>query len=277
MDYEQQLQKSVKLQNEFYPLVKKLMQPALAALGVNYFWYTRLLEGQFHISIGIQAPLVKLYRERHTEDLFFRNQQILAQKQTTVIWDLHKPAALTDDMLDQIGLKHGVCVFRRRKHYVDTWYIASSQENSNLYQLYLDNSAAIYRLIGYFQEKVVPQLPMKNKDFLLPYMDGSTLKLPPLAGKDEKSKMTDFYDATKLKKFTLHRGNEEFHLTLREIQCVHRLALGETSKEIAQALQLSYRTVEYYLGEIRNKTGCRDRSELVNLYRMNDLSLWFEQ
>ncbi len=276
MDLETQLQKAVQLQTTFAPKVKKLIHPALQALGLDYFWFVRLLEGSFHLSIGVQPPLVDLYRERKTEDLFYRNKNILMQKQTTVIWDLHEKNTLTKDMLDRIGLKHGMCIFRRKRDYVDIFYIASRTSSLSLYELYLNDTADILRLIGYFQQQILPVLPMNNRDFLLPYMDGHQLKLPPLQT-DKKKQASNFYDATQMKKFTLHANCKEVSLTLREVQCVHRLAKGETSKEIGEGLGLSYRTVEHYIAGIRNKTNTLDKTALVNLYRKNDVALWFDE
>lgn len=272
---EAQLQKAVLLQTQFAPQVQELLQPALTALGLDYFWYVRLFEGEFHISIGIESPLVALYYKRRTEDLYFNTPSILSQKQTTVIWDLHERTILTEDMTDKIGLKNGMCIFRRQKSYVDIWYVASRNHNSNLYQLYLNNTNAIYRLIGFFQERVLPILPMKDPKFLLPYMDGCSLIFPPMEPGGKNPILMDFYDATAVKKFTLHAQNGEINLTLREIQCLHRLSKGETSKDIAAALGLSFRTVEHYLEGLRNKTGCIDKTQLITMYQKNDVSLWF--
>src|SRR5262245_60078808 len=99
MDYEKQLAKAVRLQTELAPKVKKLLASVLNALGLDYFWFVRLLEGDFHISVGVQPPLIEIYRNRKTEDLYFRNENILIQKQTTVFWDLHEKESLTKDML----------------------------------------------------------------------------------------------------------------------------------------------------------------------------------
>jgi DNA-binding CsgD family transcriptional regulator len=275
-DQEQQLNRAVALQTKWAPYVREKLLPALAALNLDYFWYVRLLPGAFHLSIGIQPPMVDIYLKRKTAELYFNNLQILVQKQTTVLWDLQVPNKLTSDMNDKLGLRNGLCLFRRRKDYIEVWYLASTKSNADLYQLYLNNTSAIFRLVSFFQEEVLPQLPIKDKDFLLPYMDGTTLILPPLARKASHPKMTDFYDATTMKKFTLHGNNSDFQLTLRELQCVHRLAQGETCKEIAKNIGLSYRTVEHYIEDARHKSGCADKSELAAMYRKNDIAIWFE-
>ena len=278
MDYENQLTKAVDIQTRLAPMVKKMLTPALNALALDYFWFVRLLPGRFHISVGVQPPLVELYRKRKTPDLYFKNPAILLQKQTTVFWDLHEEAILTDDMLNKVGLKQGICVFRRKDDFVDVFYIATTQKDGpNIYGIYLNNPTLIFRLIGFFQEKILPALPMENKDFLLPYMDGCVLKLPPVPSADHAQEMSDFFDATQLKKFTLHKGDQEFSLSLRELQCLHHLSQGDSSKDIALALGLSFRTVEHYLLNIRNKTDCRDKAELIALYRKNDVAKWFDE
>jgi DNA-binding CsgD family transcriptional regulator len=54
-----------------------------------------------------------------------------------------------------------------------------------------------------------------------------------------------------------------FHLSRRELQCMLHLLRGKTSKEIANALQLSKRTIDFYLDNIKNKFGCQNKAELI--------------
>jgi DNA-binding CsgD family transcriptional regulator len=64
----------------------------------------------------------------------------------------------------------------------------------------------------------------------------------------------------------IHENNpvsQPIQLSPREISCIHYLLKGKTAKEIANHLNLSYRTIEYYLENIRNKTGCRNKYELI--------------
>ena len=51
-------------------------------------------------------------------------------------------------------------------------------------------------------------------------------------------------------------------LSLRETQCLDRLALGKTAKEIAADIGLSHRTVEHYLENIRHKLGVENKHQL---------------
>ena len=52
-------------------------------------------------------------------------------------------------------------------------------------------------------------------------------------------------------------------LTYREQQCLKGLLKNETAKETAKTLGLSFRTVESYLENIKNKLECQDKRELL--------------
>ncbi|MBX3563599.1 MAG: autoinducer binding domain-containing protein [Sphingomonas sp.] len=55
------------------------------------------------------------------------------------------------------------------------------------------------------------------------------------------------------------------HLATREIQCLRRLALGETDKQVARALGISPDTVRQYVKTARKSYRARTRAELIAL------------
>ncbi len=52
-------------------------------------------------------------------------------------------------------------------------------------------------------------------------------------------------------------------LSARQIECLTRIAAGETSAEIALALGVSRRTVDEYVGAACTRLGVRSRSQAV--------------
>ncbi|MDF1654918.1 MAG: helix-turn-helix transcriptional regulator [Coxiellaceae bacterium] len=55
----------------------------------------------------------------------------------------------------------------------------------------------------------------------------------------------------------------DVYLTCREAHCGFLLLKGMTFKAIASQLQISWRTVEYYVNNIKTKLHCRLRTEVV--------------
>lgn len=56
------------------------------------------------------------------------------------------------------------------------------------------------------------------------------------------------------------------HLSGKQADCLVLLADGKTSKEIADKMNLSYRTVEDYIAKITEILGCTSSKELIALY-----------
>lgn len=62
----------------------------------------------------------------------------------------------------------------------------------------------------------------------------------------------------------------QINLTNRELDCANLLAKGFTAKMIAIQLNLSYRTIEEYINNLKHKTGKHTKAELVNYFNQ-----WF--
>lgn len=56
---------------------------------------------------------------------------------------------------------------------------------------------------------------------------------------------------------------DDFGLSVRESEVLFFLIRGKTAKEIARAINLSFRTVEKHLDRIKTKMHCRTRSQLI--------------
>lgn len=69
----------------------------------------------------------------------------------------------------------------------------------------------------------------------------------------------------KQKKIYLYNVKTESNTLLapREVECIIYILRGKTSKQIARILELSHRTVEFYIGRLKNKLDCHTKSELI--------------
>jgi DNA-binding CsgD family transcriptional regulator len=85
-------------------------------------------------------------------------------------------------------------------------------------------------------------------------------------------KIEAFYQNTALTKKSLNVGDKLITLSKREAECLEGLALGKSMKEIGKLLDLSPRTIEFYLNNIKDKTGIRSKEEIiVNFIKKNQV------
>lgn len=68
-----------------------------------------------------------------------------------------------------------------------------------------------------------------------------------------------------LNHYYTHVNHNPFKLSVRELESLFFLLRGKSAKHIAKALQLSKRTIESYVEQIKNKFGCHTKTELLYL------------
>lgn len=85
----------------------------------------------------------------------------------------------------------------------------------------------------------------------------------------DKEVFENFYSKIDLKAESLPKAGPLNALTPREIQSIHYLVNGYTAKHIANALNLSHRTIECYIANIKAKLDCYTKSQLIQ--KLNEL------
>lgn len=72
-------------------------------------------------------------------------------------------------------------------------------------------------------------------------------------------------------KILLNYNHKKFHLTKREHECLKLVRQGKSAKQIGALLNISYRTVESHVDNIKSKFSCRTKLELISSAKFVDL------
>jgi len=73
----------------------------------------------------------------------------------------------------------------------------------------------------------------------------------------------DLYRDKKTSHYSIGKMKERINLSKRQNECLFFILRGKTTKEIANILNVSIRTIESHLEEIKIKFRCRTKSELI--------------
>ena len=76
----------------------------------------------------------------------------------------------------------------------------------------------------------------------------------------------------KIDKFLMDGPNGIVSLTKRESECIKLLGTGKSVKEVASVLSISPRTVEFYVNQVKEKTGCYSKSKLLKIIQSSSLN-----
>lgn len=72
-----------------------------------------------------------------------------------------------------------------------------------------------------------------------------------------------FPEIGSIRHYKMRPEHNPFNFSKREMECIFYLLRGKTTKQTSEILNLSKRTVDYYIENIKNKAGCRTKSELL--------------
>lgn len=87
----------------------------------------------------------------------------------------------------------------------------------------------------------------------------------------ERKKIPTKIDRT-LKNYYLSEPFHHIYFTQREAECLKLLAMGHTNRIVSIKLGLSERTVEFYIRNMREKTGTHSKQTLLDFMAKIDLN-----
>lgn len=180
-----------------------------------------------------------------------------------------KDCAILMPRLKKIGEKFNQNYGKNSLH-----IIAHDNDCQHLYALFfdLDENDFLQWVInnGEYLKDFIANYKNKSKDIILEAKaDENRIVLPTtinfLESKNLKSVKEGILQKTS---FTiLHKDLQvPVHLPKQQGRCLLMMAQGKTAKEIAQELQISFRTVEYYFDKTRKQLGCETNKKLIAEY-----------
>ncbi len=164
---------------------------------------------------------------------------------------------------EKFKLSYPIYLFERHIGYVDYFHFSSTPDNPHAINFYLNNMDLLESFKLYFKDKAEKLLQKANSHrILLP--EHMRLNFKGLTPNDEVSNNLNILkNRTKEinQRLQLHFNTK---LTPREIQSLCYLLRGRTALATAQALNISPKTVEFYIDSVKTKLNCLTRADLFD-------------
>lgn len=256
--------------------LKKICASLKEHFSLSFFDYSRNYYDGRHIYLSTHPEATDLLfsKDFHKTSLCFKHPA--KYEFDSILWDgcdaNYSGYAFGQIIIKLFDIAHGFTIVERSEKYTETFGFAGSFSNSDLNNLYYNNLSALKYFLLYFRENAEILLDNAGKEtFHSPYST-SLIDVPDdILIKTKKEQLNSFFANTKIKRIYLSGKFSEIFLTNKEMQCIPLLLEGCSYKQIARLLNISSRTVESRLGQLRGKLGCEKKHDLIDTLNHTDI------
>jgi DNA-binding CsgD family transcriptional regulator len=258
------------LVKKFEPEIKQICKPLFKISKINFFRFMRLYNDDSRIILSSDSSWIQYFFDKsYYKQAWFDNKPFHFYSSGKVLWDeknLREGNIVGIDAQLLFHQHHGATFIYRFSNFTEFYEFATFQENDAINNFYVNSTNLFERFIWYFKEKADKIIKeYNNQKIILPESNLNSIDL------EDNDEVNEFIKATIIKKFPFYKGTEEYHLSSREAECAYHLSMGKSIKEIANLVDLSPRTVEAYLNNIKAKLNVTCRSKLIDLFNENGL------
>jgi len=235
--------------------VQKICDPVLSSIGINYFNY------------------IKIYNQDCSRELLTNNADWIAHFYQNALYNsvgavdvehlLPKGYFLWSEMdikdpiylqgRDYFNIDHGITFVIKRNDVTYLYIFASSREQHAINNFYVANIDLLQHFIHYFNDKGHDLIKESEKHkIILP----SPQNIMPERVNNifiSEGIRNDFLNSAPVTRYFLFSESEDLYLTTKQAECAKLLANGASPKKIAKIMNISHRTVEGYVLDIKQK------------------------
>lgn len=245
----------------YHTKMKQICEPLQRFFGINYFTYHSITTD------GHWRPFVSRpdWADYFTENQLYLQDPFLCHPHSyqsgTVFWT---PYYQQDSNLqgflkvarDKFSMAHGFCIIERTAEGCEFFGFSAPPEHEQIYSIYLQDLPLLKEFCKYFKEEAAPILKLLEHD---------PIPLLPLKEHSFEATSSPFEQHHLSKALFLKyiRAQPLVKLSKRETECLSLYLDTQKMQDVADKLELSVRTIEFYLGNIKNKLNCWTKIELI--------------
>lgn len=172
------------------------------------------------------------------------------------------------------GIRHIFEIVYEYRNFVEVFEFGSFDANTAPIDYYFNHLPELNKFNLYFKEKAADIITQAEKERIFFRIN------------KQKPHITDHCDTTQSSDDTLHNQllpkrfyissrKQNLYLTRQQFSCIKYLAQGRSAKEIGNRLNVSNRTIEGYLEQLKTKIDAYNKSQLIDFYYATpELHIW---
>lgn len=170
--------------------------------------------------------------------------------------------------MHSFNLWNGLNIYNNHHDFIEYYYILSKPEIQQMNNFYINNLETLKKYTVYFKSKLADLIDLNDEQIL--FSVDKVIDIESIICKEVNDHIKKFIKEITLDKYILNLKSNKITLTSRQFECVLNFIEGLSMKEIGKKLNISHRTVEYYINIAKSKMGIRYKNELKYILKNID-------
>jgi DNA-binding CsgD family transcriptional regulator len=250
-----------------FPTIKDFCKPLNDFFGISLFTYFKIYPNdQKYITLCNDFDVTQEYCSQIDNDRIYFQQYLEnhTTKNKLILWP-KEPINLATQLVFNRGYWHGLNIITRYNNdCIEGYSFLSNKDNPEVSKVFERDYNTLEKFTKHFKATFM-NLITQATQHKAEYKNGFDLSLPKkIITSSLETKL--FLDTIGYNNNLVTIDNRNIRITPQEMECWKLLSQGYTIKGIASALFRAPKTVENHINNIRDKTECRSRDSLVDLY-----------
>ena len=246
--------------------LRLICEPLFTKTGISYFDYARVYYDGKSFILSTDLNYVNYFVNHEA----YKNTPPPLITPGQHLWQGYIDLDFLQDVRVEFNYDNGITIIKKNLTYEEIYNFASASKNRHVLNLYLNQFDLLDRFLSFFRDKAKKLIEDAIRK---PIVTINTDSFNQVSQFDHQYlDLYEFFNDNTIQPDDKPLSQNSFRFTKKESECLVHLIKGHSAKMIARDLNISYRTVEVHIDNLRKKTGSRNRVELLNKVRLKTLS-----
>lgn len=252
------LKKHISLQSNTDVL--EICRPWFEKYNLNHLNYIRVYQDNSVFYLCNNHGWLERYYQENYPSIGAFEQKPELRKLKSVLWaGLDKDDKILYDTREMFNVCHGITLIEKQKNYWEFYNIGTSNTDPSILNFFINHYDVLKQFAAEFKAKSHRLMKISQAQ-RIQLQNSNKLDLSSLFTSNNITNATQQHDLRKL-------------LTKTEIICMKLCAQGKSSREIAELLSVSNRTVEKHIENVKDKFECRKLFQLGYILAKLDIDI----
>lgn len=257
--------------------VAKICKPLFTQFDISFFQYVKHYYDGGRVLLSSNREWVKDYfrYEHYLHEYVNFGKDFKEHTSGYNLWSGceqdHKSCQIWRHSKKVYGLDHFLAIYSNYDTYCEMFHFAGKETTTHLPSVFFTNIDLFERFGIYFLDKAKGILKKAHESRFYPPKVTEIDNTNRWVFGVQHEKKKQFINEIPLNSFQLKGHLEDQQLSFRQMQCIKGIVEGKSYKQIAQELELSHRTIDYHLSEIRKIFRVKSKKQLLDALYENDV------